>query len=875
MKKRILCLMMSFILAGLSMTSFTAIGADETTYALSQSSQNSKELLSAIDIDLSHCDDTVATVSRAEFIYVLMQLVGCGGEGGGSVPFDDVAASDYFSSALSYALGLNVVSAASSFYPLREVTVYEACKMSIAALGGAYLANVKGGYPYGYYRIADEMNLLDAITSSGDEFLSREEFYHFMQAFVNAYVYEPEKIGNDSLVISNARTVLEVYHDAYTVSGIITANEFSALYDPNVNLGEGFAEIDHTVYKTLASAKLGACVTAYVKNDRNYDTVIFFDYSETTSVVVDTSAVLSVGSSSVEYEIDGVQKTLHLASKPAFIYNGKADIKFIASHLNKVDGVITFVDNDRNGRYDVVEVAESTLIYVRSINSDENYITGFNNELIDLEDKEDEKCFVTVDGVATSLSKMPAGAIASCSTSKDGLLNNISVSTVSVSGTVDGFNSGNNLIYIDGTAYEYGKYFVANYLSRTELGSSGTFLLSDRGVIEAFVKESKGAMQFGYFINIKQREGLDAGISVKLCTADDTVAVFDIADKVVINGSASTQKADALSLLTKDGKAVQQIIRYSLNKDGAINCIDTKGETNGLMTGDEPENNNLTRYLFPDTGSLIYNTSTGIVFPFFGLSDDAVAFIVGNNADVEDEKRFRAYKAKSYYNSGNNNVSANTEIWNVTADNMASALVISANVLAPAVSRYTPAGLIYSVSKATVGDGEICLKVVAVTKEEFKTYYIKDESVLTQISAEATFDNPVIEPGDVLRISAAADGTIGSLRLDYDYVAGSDGTIDNEETSHNSLCIYYHGTLYSYSSGTITAVPSGTADITASSTRYIWKVTGNIPVFDTKTGDVTHVPVESLRTYTLFGSDCNKVLVRTQNGAVTYIFAYK
>ena len=89
------------------------------------------------------------------------------------------------------------------------------------------------------------------------------------------------------------------------------------------------------------------------------------------------------------------------------------------------------------------------------------------------------------------------------------------------------------------------------------------------------------------------------------------------------------------------------------------------------------------------------------------------------------------------------------------------------------------------------------------------------------------------------------------------------------------MCIYYHGTLYSYSSGTITAVPSGTADITPGSTRYIWKVTGNIPVFDTETGDVTHVPAESLRTYASFGTECDKVLVRTQNGAVTYIFAYK
>jgi len=877
MTKRILCLIMSFMISGLCMTSFTALGADEA-YALSQSSQTAKELLSAIDFDLSHCDDSAQTVSRAEFIYVLMQLVGCADANGNTVPFDDVAANDYYSTALSYAMGLNVVSAASSFYPLREVTVYEACKMAVTALGGAYLANVKGGYPLGYYQMADDMELLGSVTAAGNSVLSREDFYAFIKSCLNAYVYESEQIVDDSFVLSGGRSVLEVYHDAYTVSGIITANEFSALYEPAVNSGEGFAEVNYTLYKTLADAKLGAGVTAYVKEGTGYDTVIFFDYTDNAYVDVDTSDVVSVTSSSVEYEAGGVENTLRLDSEPAFIYNGKADSKFLASDLNKIDGVITFVDNDLNGKYDVVEIVAPTIIYVQAVNSDEKYITGVNAGFVDLGDNNDKKYYITVDGAAASLSQIPAGTIASCSTSKDGLLVNISVSTNSVSGTIEGYESGNRVMYIDGTAYVYGKYFEEHYINNATLGIKGTFLLSDRGMIEAFVQEGEGTMKFGYFINIKQKSGLDDTVSVKMCTADDTIATMNIADKVVINGSAPAGKADAYSLLTKDGAPVPQIIRYSLDKDGAINCIDTKAETSGIMKGDEPENDNLTLYRFP-TGTSnmqLFHKSTSIVFPFFALADDAVAFVIGNDDTVEDEKRYRAYNAKSYHNSIDNYVRLDkTEVLNVSADNIASAMVISANVLGAAVSEYHPSGLVYTLTKAIIGDDEPCLKLVAVTGEEFKTYYIKDEAVLSEKIEGATLENPKIGPGDVLRISAAADGTVAALELDFDYVADSACTVYKQETSHNALCTYYYGTVYSYSAGTITAVTDTTQDITGNPMRFIWKVSGNVPVFDTQTNNVYHAPIDSVRTYRTFKDACSKVLVRTYNGAVNSIVVYK
>ena len=874
MKKRILCLIMSFIMTGLCMSSFTVLGSDEA-YTLSHTSQDTKELLSTINIDISHCNDTVSTVSRAEFIYVLMQLVNCADMGGSSLPFDDVAGNDYFSGAVSYALGLNVVSSSSSFYPYREVTVNEACKMAVTLLGGGYLANAKGGYPYGYYLTASQMELLDGITSAGNELLTREEFYTFIKSFLIAKVYEPEQIENDGFLISDNRSILEVYHDVYTVSGIITANENSALYDPAVELGEGFAEIDHTLYKTIVDAPLGAGVTAYVKNTANYDTIIFFDCSDTASVDVDTSYFIAVNSSSVEYETGDKQKKLSLDNNPSFIYNGKADPKFLVSDLKKVDGVVTFTDNNQNGKYDVVEVKESTQIYVQSVNADEKYITGFNAGYIDLGDNSDKKYSVTVDGVPASLSQIPSGTMASCSISKDGMLINISVSTKSVSGTIEGYDYGRKMIYVDGTGYVYGKYFEEYYLNSALLGIKGTFLLSDRDMIEGFVKESKGTMQFGYFIDIKQKSGIDDSIIVKMCTSDDTIATMNMSDDVVLNGIRASSNDDILSLLTTDGEAKSQIIRYSLDKNGAINCIDTKAESAGIMTGDEPENDNLTLYRFPTgtTNMQLYNTSTSIVFPFFAVADDAVAFVVGDDETMEDEKRFRAYNAKSYYSSIDKYVRLDkTEVLNVSPENAASAVVINANVLGVAVSDYTPSGLVYTLTKAMIEDGETCLKLVAVTGNEFKTYYIKDESVLSQAIEGATLENPGIEPGDVLRISAAADGTVAALALDFDY---SEETVYKTDSSHNALCTYYYGTVYGYSAGTITAVTDNTQDITNNPMRFVWRVSGTVPVYDAETNNVYHAPIDSVRTYLTFQENCSKVLVRTYNGAVNSIVVYK
>ena len=877
MKKRILCLIISFIITGLCMTSLTALGEDETyeTYTLSESSQNTRELMNAIEIDISHCDDTIATVSRSEFIYVLMQLMGYNDMGGSSLPFDDVAGNDYYSGALSYALGLNVVSNASSFYPNRDISVNEACKMAVTVLGGGYLANAKGGYPYGYYQVASQMELLDGITSSGNELLGREEFYTFIKSFLNAKVYEPEKIENDGFLISDDRSVLEIYHDAYTVSGIVTANEYSALYDPAAELSGGFAEINHTRYKTIADAKLGAGVTAYVKNGTNFDTIIWFDYSENVSFVLDTSSFVAVNSSSVEYETDGKEKKIQFDSNPSFIYNGKADPKFLASDLMKVDGVVTFTDNNQNGKYDVVEIMESTQIYVQSVNSDEKYITGFNAGYVDLGDNSDKKYFVKVDGVPASLSQIPVGTIASCNISRDGMLINISVSTKSVSGTVESHNTGRKMIYVDGIGYSYGKYFEEYYMNSALLGSKGTFLLSDRGIIEAFVKESKSNFKYGYFINLKQNNGLDDGIVIKMCTSDDTIAIMDVSDKVVLNGTKATSEKDVISLLTSEGEAAPQIIRYSLDSEGAVNSIDTKGSTTGIMTGDEPENDNLTLYRFPTgtTNMQLYNTSTSIVFPFFAVADDAVAFVVGDNEAMEDEKRFRAYNAKYYYGSIDKYVRLDkTEVLNVSPDNVADAMVINANVLGVAVSDYTPSGLVYSLNPAIIDDGEFCLKLVAVTGNEFKTYYIKDESVLSQAIEGATLENPGIEPGDVLRISAAADGTVAALALDFDY---SEETVYKTDSSHNALCTYYYGTVYSYSAGTITAVTDKAQDITNNPMRFIWRVSGTVPVFDAETNEIYHSPVDSIRTYLTFQENCSKVLVRTYNGAVNSIVVYK
>jgi len=881
--KNCLSVLISFLIMS---SSFGVLAIDNATKNQSADSitvetEQAMELLDALDFNLPEFESASEIVTRGEFVYVLMQALGYNpSESAASTSFSDVSLGDYFANAIESALDMGIVSQGEMFYPHRSITANEAYKMMVVSLGMTHRANSRGGYPHGFFAVAKECDLASGIELSGSDSVSRNEFYVLMTNLLKTPIFETTGIVNGDAKMTDEYTVMERYFDVYETEGVVFADEFTSLYDCDAHEENGFVQVGETTYKCSFLPKLGYNATIYVKrSSSSKDEIIYATYENNKVLKTQTADLTFVNSSRFECENeDGDIKSVSLINSPSYIYNGKADVKILSSGLTNFDAIVEFVDNDLNGKYDVVKIWESKDFLVDYVNAEDEYISGKNSPGIELADSSDKKYFITIDGVRASLSDVKPGTIASCFVSRDGFLINIDVSTKKVSGKIEGYDNSRNSVIVNGIRYKYSKAFEDNFKAVASIGTSGTLLLSGRGIAEAFICESESSMDYGYLIDIKKTTGLDGALKIKLCTSQSDITVFDVSEKVMLNGAGKKNSDDLVSVFAPSGVANEQLIRYAVDKGGKISKIDTQDKT-GFLAGDESDDDNLTLYKFPSnlTGNVTFLKSTSIVFPFFEVSDSAVMFRICTNPELSEEQRYRAYNAKNYLSNTAAGMKARlTKVYNVTRDNVAGALVVTGDTIGKPIDEYSTGGVIHSVTDALTDNGTRGLKVVIVKGQNYETYYINDEEVLRAADSNASFDNPCIEPGDAVRISVGDSETLESITLDFDYSASK---VLESSTSHNAICRYYFGEIYDKVGDKIMVVQKDVNDssleITNDTMRYVWRVSGIIPIFDTEKNEIYHSTVDDIRTYLSSGGGCSKVLVRTSNGSVTYMVIYR
>ena len=108
------------------------------------------------------------TVTRGEFAAMIMDLLGGEETASNSVPFGDVPTSNAYYGAIGYVYNSGLMSGVGggNFAPESPITYVQALKTVLVALGYKDLAEIQGGYPAGYIKIA--MNLKLMKNSPGD-----------------------------------------------------------------------------------------------------------------------------------------------------------------------------------------------------------------------------------------------------------------------------------------------------------------------------------------------------------------------------------------------------------------------------------------------------------------------------------------------------------------------------------------------------------------------------------------------------------------------------------------------------------------------------------------------------------------------------------
>ena len=387
---------------------FTTLVMAETDEAYTEA----RTLIGSIN-PVDDCFNADEILTRGEFISAVVKLMNYGYVPDAALNFTDVEQGEKLYDVLSLAVGEGLVSNSGSFRSDDPITYAEAITIAVRALGYESLAKELGTYPHSYLTLSTRLELNENVSTGS---LSEKDAFILMFNMLEAKALSAEYVftNENYTVNSNEQiTLLESVYNITFVEGVMTANGNTAEGDES-DIGEpdriivGNAKLKGDSYDSY----IGMNVKAYYTNDKNQNAVCIYPY-DTEALTLDAFSIdeISRNGKALDYHTND-DKTHRTETAFEVIYNGKYIYSYSDSDLIPVSGSVTLIDNNFNGRYDVIKIDSYDYIYDARVNKADESI--FDN-------KDASKAIHATDSdVKFSIFFFPSKAEAHLSDIKDG-----------------------------------------------------------------------------------------------------------------------------------------------------------------------------------------------------------------------------------------------------------------------------------------------------------------------------------------------------------------------------------------------------------------------------------------------------------------------
>lgn len=466
-----------------------------------------------------------------------------------------------------------------------DITVGEAAAKLLHAIGCGYMSEAFGEGSVSYYRAASQVGLLNGIYADANRPL---ESGVFAKMLINAMSVEQKsgvKTGDEIEYIS-VGTFMDK-HNIKKMSGTVEATEETSLESPN-GAKTGKVVISGITYETNLNVRpyLGYKVEYYTqdKSGEYENLMCIFAKNENSVLNVDAEDIKSISSdmkSFSYYTEEDKVKTEKIKDGFSLIYNGKYRLKRDASILKPSLGNVTLLDNDNDGRYDMVFVNAYEVYIVDGVRDNKLYESNGKPE-IDLSNTKNIRGIYR-NGEESTADYLTRDDIAYVAADASGKYFEINASDEKVMGKVTSVDdSGNYRTYtIDGKEYSASKSLKTDNL----LGSEGTFYLGPTGIIERQIVEKSGS--YGILLSAADENGIGSK-KVKIYMSNGITSVFDVADSAYLydNGKKSKIGEEEIARLREYANifaappegiepkhAPVPIIMYSVDSDENIKTI--------------------------------------------------------------------------------------------------------------------------------------------------------------------------------------------------------------------------------------------------------------------------------------------------------------
>ncbi len=536
-----------------------------------------------------------------------------------------------------------------------EVISYnDAVTILVRALGYSQLAELRGGYPFGYLNVAADIGLLSGIRNETPEAITRITMAKMLYNALDAPIMEAVNLsGKDANFKQDDKSVLYTYYNLYKSTGVVNATNVTAIYgNPtakrNIAIDSKLYNVEHNDF----NAYLGYKVKYYYDADENK--IVYMEKHKSVSEIViasDDLAGFNPSSGQLSYYVNGVLKHAAISKINSVIYNGiLLDYNYDESIYDINEGRIKLVSNDGGDAYDIVFIESCQNYVLKNISVSEHKLIfspdfGIVNFEIDVNDTFVEIYLYTGEKINfikytdKGEKKMDISQIPSGFSLKDSVANvyvdygklkiqngylvptdsakymKIVFSDKKLQGKITGYNMEDYEMAIDGVDYKISK---KNYFDNDDSQinfESSTFYIDAMNKIVALKKGQSKDFVYGYLINAAAKKGLSGIIELKVMQTNGKKEVLQCVKDVRVNGK--NQKEKTMDVLKNAAKMVNpdfnisQVIKYKVNEEGKVTNIQTVTASVGIADGYPADQ--LNRYTDDRTGYDYYYDATGRV----------------------------------------------------------------------------------------------------------------------------------------------------------------------------------------------------------------------------------------------------------------------
>ena len=523
--------------------------------------------------------------TRAAAAKAISVMMGYAANEGEESVFADVPDNYYAKDYIMAAYRNNIISKSEKFRPDEYITCGEFSKMIIYAFG--YEENVKeySDWRAGVTSVSKSLRLQKNVENEFDDKLSRgiaaQLIYNALRAPLNELKFKD--MYSDTLVLepSESSALYDLFK-MYIVEGILTENSASNLTHPS-DKNEARAVIDGKEFKDrdgLLQKMLGKRVGAIVAEDDN-DIIAGFEETTVNEIItVQSDDCVSVSKGIYTYEDGDKNKKIRFDDKDVYVIkNYCAFPDWTYDDLRPKDGYIEFIDNDADGRTDVISIFEPEIIIGGYVLSTDGNIHVVGNDGSKLTAQKPAWARFLKNGKITTPGKFMEGDVIFVYRADNDAIVLIEGFSSSVSGTVASQSS--DEITIDNVAYKVSSYYnsLTDKDMLIKLGEKNTVLTDGRGRIICAYNDRFNADTdfFGFVCDAysEQREGY-----ITIFTSKGAFVTYNFADNVKLN-EVSIKSNKLVERLDKGEAFVKdKIIKFRLNTEGKVSRIDVLEKVN-------------------------------------------------------------------------------------------------------------------------------------------------------------------------------------------------------------------------------------------------------------------------------------------------------